>query len=303
MSPRTRNSKVCPDCNESVLYVGANEGGTEVLDVRCQLCWQLKTDSLEDRVRELENRSVEEANNSIKECVECVEMKEKLGNLEKSVSLRHIGAEKKVEKLVEQVERYEKEMEEGAKNVCDLNDIKIRNIRLQTTVDEYGAQLFMKSELIGKLEEKWEKAKQENEAFQLQCEEYLKEIKSLKSACERMSVEGEGIVKDNWKRVGVSNRIGAANNTVMAEKSTLSSASSNSSTSFVSAGDVSQEGLVTSTPRNATRNGDLGSRDRSQPSLRNPPPRIGGVMQHQLVREEVWEGIILWLLEAVWCEM
>ena len=53
MSPRTRNSKVCPDCNESVLYVGANEGGTEVLDVRCQLCWQLITDSLEERVREL----------------------------------------------------------------------------------------------------------------------------------------------------------------------------------------------------------------------------------------------------------
>ena len=80
-------------------------------------------------MRELENRNVEEANNSIEECVE---MKEMLENLEKSVSLRHIGAEKKVEKLVEQVERYEKEMEEGAKNVCDLNDIKIRNIRLQT---------------------------------------------------------------------------------------------------------------------------------------------------------------------------
>ena len=113
-------------------------------------------------MRELENRSVKEVDSSNKECVQ---VKEKLENLEKSVSLRHVGAEKKVEKLMVQIERYEKEVEEGAKNVCDLNDIKIRNIRLQTTVDEYGSQLFMKSELIGKLEEKWERAKQENEAL------------------------------------------------------------------------------------------------------------------------------------------
>ena len=46
MSPKTRNSKVCPECNESVLHVGANDGGVEVLVVRCQSGWQLKTDSL-----------------------------------------------------------------------------------------------------------------------------------------------------------------------------------------------------------------------------------------------------------------
>ena len=51
------------------------------------------------------------------------------------------------------VDRNEKEIEEEAKNVCDLNDVKIKNIRLQTTVDDYEAQLFMKSELIRKLEE------------------------------------------------------------------------------------------------------------------------------------------------------
>ena len=198
MRPRTRNSNVCPECNESVLYIVANDDGAGVLDVSCQSCWQLKTDSLEDRVRELENRIVEDVDSSNKECVECVQVKEKLENLEKSVSLRHVGAETKVENLMVQMERYEKELEEGAKNVCDLNDIKIRNIRLQTTVDEYGAQLFMKSELIEKLEEKWERAKQENEAVQLQCQEYLKEIESLKSECERMRVEGEttGRVKD-----------------------------------------------------------------------------------------------------------
>ena len=39
MGHRTRNSKVCPECNESVLV--ANEVGTKVQDVRCQLCWQL----------------------------------------------------------------------------------------------------------------------------------------------------------------------------------------------------------------------------------------------------------------------
>ena len=128
MSPRTRNSNVCPECNESVLYIVANDGGAGVLDVRCQSCWQLKTDSLEDRVRELENRSVEDVDSSNKECVECVQVKEKLENLEKTVSLRHVGAEKKVEKLMVQIERYEKEVEEGAKSVCDLNDFKIRNI-------------------------------------------------------------------------------------------------------------------------------------------------------------------------------
>ena len=49
-------------------------------------------------MRLLENRGVEEAN-SIKECVQ---VGERLENLEKIVSLRQMGAEKKVEKLVEQ---------------------------------------------------------------------------------------------------------------------------------------------------------------------------------------------------------
>ena len=259
MGPITRNSKVCLDCKESMLGAG-------VQDVRCQLCWQLKTDSLEDRVRELENRGVEEASSSSRECNDCVQLKEKLENLENSVGLRHVGAENEVKKLVEKIERYEREIEEGVKNVCDLNDIKIRNIRLQTTVDDYGAQLFMKSELIGKLEESWEKAKQENEAFQLQCQEYQKEIGSLKSLCEKARVEGEAIGRDkeNWKKVGlgVRNRVGDANNV---NNSTLNSSSSSSSNSFVSAGDVSQEGVVASTPRNTTRS------RASDRSLGNPP--------------------------------
>ena len=39
-----------------------------------------------------------------------------------------------MEKLVGQVEKYEKEIAEGAKNVCDLYDVKIKNIRFQTNV-------------------------------------------------------------------------------------------------------------------------------------------------------------------------
>ena len=46
----------------NLLKVGVNEVGAEVPDVRCQLCWQLLTDRLEDRVRELENRNLEGGN-------------------------------------------------------------------------------------------------------------------------------------------------------------------------------------------------------------------------------------------------
>ena len=45
----------------------------------------------------------------------------------------------KVEMLVGQVEKYENEIAEGAENVWDLDDLKSKNIRLQTTVDVYGA--------------------------------------------------------------------------------------------------------------------------------------------------------------------
>ena len=41
--------------------------------------------------------------------------------------------------LVGQVEKYENEIAEGAENVWDLDDLKSKNIRLQTTVDVYGA--------------------------------------------------------------------------------------------------------------------------------------------------------------------
>ena len=65
-----------------------------------------------DRVRELENRGVvEEANSSSRECNECVQLKEKLDNLENSVGLRHVGVENKVKKLMEQIDRYEKQIE------------------------------------------------------------------------------------------------------------------------------------------------------------------------------------------------
>lgn len=51
-------------------------------------------------MREFENRSVEEANSSSREFPECVQLKEKLDNLENSVSLRYVKAENEVNKLV-----------------------------------------------------------------------------------------------------------------------------------------------------------------------------------------------------------
>ena len=128
MGPR-RNSKVCLDCNESVL-------GAEVQDVRCQLCY---------------------------------------------VNLCYV--------FTSYVNKYQ---------IYDLNDVEIKNIRLQTTVDDYGAQLqlFMKSELLGKLEET-----QENDALQLQWQQFQKEIKSLKSLCEKVRIEGEAIGRDEEIRI------------------------------------------------------------------------------------------------------
>ena len=216
MGPR-RNSKVCLDCNESVL-------GAEVQDVRCQLCY---------------------------------------------VNLCNVFAS--------YVNKYQ---------IYDLNDVEIKNIRLQTTVDDYGAQLqlFLKSELLGKLEET-----QENDAFQLQCQEFQKEIGSLKSLCEKVRVEGEAIGRDkeNWKKVGlgVRNRVGNVNNV---NNSTLNSSSSSSSNA---------------------RKGLLHLLLGIQPvvdlwylviGLLETVLRIEGTLYYLPAREKVREGTVLLSLGAVW---
>ena len=94
-------------------------------------------------------------------------------------------------KLDERIENYEKELALNAEKVADIDELKVVNIRLKTTVEEYERKLVVKMELLEQFRNSLEKIQGENKALRVQMNEYEKGRKCQKED-KQVSDEKEG---------------------------------------------------------------------------------------------------------------
>ena len=196
MAPSTRNSLICEQCGVLTVRVGkGEEESSSNLEIRCQKCWSLKVLSLEDRVKELENRSPEvEEQDSFKECCECDDLRVKVVELEKEIGKKG-GGNGRIKKLEEEIKENEKKIQEGVihnnRYLEELTGLKINREKLKVTVDEYGRSLAVKETLISKMEEAATRMRGEISAFKLQLEEYKRLSQGTES-------DEAGVAKAQW---------------------------------------------------------------------------------------------------------
>ena len=201
MSPSTRNSKICDQCGVLIVRVGkGEEESSSNLDLKCQKCWSLKVLSLEDRVRELESRSQDvEEQDSFKECCECDELRGKVMELEKGVSVKKGGEKVRIKELEEEIMKNKQEIEEKGKYLEEITELRISREKLKVTVDQYGHSLAVKSDIISKMEEVIKRSRGEITAFKLQIEEY----KRLLTQGTELEEAGMAKVQEGkWSQVG-----------------------------------------------------------------------------------------------------
>ena len=115
-----------------------------------------------------------EEQDSLKDCCDYGELREKRKKIQEMGKGREKGVE--VKSFEEKLVKYEKEISENASNIVDITDLRVNKVRLMSTVDEYGRQLAIKSNLIEKISKVIKNLQQEKIAFGIQVEEYEKEI-------------------------------------------------------------------------------------------------------------------------------
>ena len=83
----------------------------------------------------------------------------------------------------------------------ELSSLKIENIRIKKTMEEYGDQLAAKEAKVAELEEQVEALKQGKIFFKLQCEEFVNKLGVLKDCLNGVGMESTA-TDESWKTVG-----------------------------------------------------------------------------------------------------